>query len=343
MSMKKKILCLFSLLLYLLVACTILSLKIEEEMATLVEVDERISEKAVARSITMSLRSVYTDAEGDHLYEVQEGTGWEGGLRIHEFPSFSMDMVHGTASIYGTGNYCLVKSSSRQPREGKLAVIAETFETVHDRYLLYYYDGIPNARDFPSNAELIWQSDHAFLLDMTDVSLPFFAHTAKTQAVVTDMSDRIFSLTEVKQFLEELPSVAAVFILFAAGVIFWGLACLFTIRADENKPFIWTNAVFAAAALMLIVLVLNKIELPASMLPVDNIFDLQYYSEELSLVFDSLENFGMSDLRSVRYAAAEQCREFIRSGTLAVLIIAIVEIIIYCRRYKVLCQFVYWN
>lgn len=328
MSMKKKVLCLFSLILYLLSACTILSLKIEEEMAVLAEVDERISEKTVARSITLSLRAVYTDMDGDHLYEVREGKGWESGLRIHEFPSFSMDMMQGTASIYGTGDYRLIKSSSRQPQAGKLAIVVDEFETVNDRYLLYYEDGIPKARDFPDNAKLIGQSENAFLLDMTGVSLPFFAHTIETQSVVTDMSDRIFSLTEAARFLEQIPSAVMVFIFLIAGIVFWGAACLFSVRVDANKLLIWINAILTAVSLWLMASVLNSIDLPASMLPVNNIFDWKYYSSQLSLVFGCLSDFGMTDLLHLRDTVTNQCLKFIQRGALAVLLTAIAQMII---------------
>lgn len=325
--MKKKLLCLLCLTLYLLSACIILSLKIEEEMATLVEVDERITDKAVARSITLPLRAVYTDPEGDHLYEVREGSGWEDGLRIREFASFSLDLVQGTASIYGTGDYRLVRSSSRQPQTGELAAIVKEFETINDRYLLYYEDGIPNVRDFPANAQLIGQSDHAFLLDMTEVSLPFFAHTMETQSVVTDMTDRIFSLTEAELFLQELPKVCVVFSILLFGILLCLASCCLK---RPSRPWIACNGLLLPASLALLQYTLGKIDLPASLLPPANIFDWQYYADEFTLLFEALSHFpdSANSLLSAGRQAAQQCGTVFLAG----LFLAMLAILLESRR-----------
>ncbi len=53
--MKKKVLCLFSLILYGLLACTILSTRIQEEMTTLVRVEDRIASKRDPKTISLVL------------------------------------------------------------------------------------------------------------------------------------------------------------------------------------------------------------------------------------------------------------------------------------------------
>lgn len=325
MSMKKKVLCVFSLVLYLLVACTILSGKIEEEMMTLVQVEKRTSSKTTGRSMTLSLRAIYTDKQGDHLYEVREGTGWESGQRSYEVPSWGMDPVNGIASLYGTRDYNFVKSASRQPLEGELARIVEEFETANDTYLYYYNPGVPNGLDLPANLEVIAQSENALLVDVTDGTLPFLPHTAKTWTVTTDLSDRVFSLTEAEAFLNQLPIVMVTFMIAASGVLFWVCGCVAGLKKRNGA--VWLNTLAACIALIALAVALRQIDLPASLLPSANIFDFAHYQEEFSFIFDSLRELGMTD-HSIFQTAAQvksRCSQFILGAGIITFSILVLE------------------
>lgn len=330
MNVKRKVLCIFSLILYLLAACTILSAKIEEEMTTLVRVEKKTSSKRTGRSITLESRSIFIDEEGNHLYEVREGSGWKNGLRIYEVPSFGLDAMGGEVSLWGVRDYVFIRSASRHPQEGELAEVVEEFKTVNDQYLLYYHDGIPNVRDFPSNTELIAQSDNAFLLDVKDASLPFFPHLVKTQTVVTDMADRIFSLTEAEMFLNELPKIAKAHCILTFGITLCLFSWCLSVWAIENKWMIRINAILISASLFFFHSSLSSIDLPASMLPPVNIFDREYYQEEFMLLFEIISKLNDAEESIVvtQNRIVSQCTTSVWTGMLLSLSVIMVEIML---------------
>lgn len=79
--MKRRVLCIFVLILWGLVFCTLLSVRIEQLMipeVVLTQADESEPSPHIA------LDSLFFDDTGMHLYRPREGTGWETGTRIYE-------------------------------------------------------------------------------------------------------------------------------------------------------------------------------------------------------------------------------------------------------------------
>lgn len=326
-SMKRRVLCVFLLILYLLVVCTMLSAKIEEEMSTLVKVEKRASSRQTGRSMTIDIRAVYTDSEGDHLYEVREGEGWDTGLRTYDIPGFGLNMVDGVASLYGLRDYALVRSASRQPRDGGLAIIVEEFETGKDTYLYVYKHGVPEEWELPPYLTVIAQSENALLVENAKATFPFLPHTAKTWTVTTDMAYRVFSLTEVRLFLKELPQVTLALLLLAAGFLLLTISCLLSTNWQENRFLIYGNAVGIIAVFLLFCLMANKIDLPASLLPSSSILDLAYYKNEMLLVAQELEYMGEQcyPIRDLMNEVQQQCACIFYMGILLVGVIFLLE------------------
>ncbi len=116
--MKKSVICFFSLVLYLLLACLLLSLKIESEMMTLVKISERENKGS---SFGFKQSVLISDEEGKHLYEVIEGSGWDTGNIARKLPAASWYIDSGE-SVQFTGNeqvYRFVYSASRPLQEGE--------------------------------------------------------------------------------------------------------------------------------------------------------------------------------------------------------------------------------
>lgn len=291
--MNKKAIRVFSLLMYLLIASTLFSGKIQEEMTILVKGAPRTSSKETGREMTIDWRAVYTEYNEDtqrwedHLYEVRESTGWNQGLRCYNIENFSINPLKGLASVTLNRDVILVQAASRQPQEGKLAKVVENFETGDDIYLYYYPNGVPEEWVFPKNLEVIGQSAHNFLTAVTDATFPFLPLTAKTWNVTTDRAKRVFSLTEAEDFLQQLPNLVLALAIAAAGILFWICGCVASL--GQKKGLVWLNAVAACASLVALMFALRRFDLPASMLPNNSIFDFAYYKEEFALIFDSLQ------------------------------------------------------
>lgn len=115
---EKQALCFGSLILYILIACTIVSAWIEATMMTQVE-QGPVNTKAAHEAVTRELppRSLFADQEGLHLYEIYDGTGWESGKRIREVSGWSLTSE--CVSVSGFPDTPYVFSATRQPRAGE--------------------------------------------------------------------------------------------------------------------------------------------------------------------------------------------------------------------------------
>lgn len=330
--MKRRVLFLFLLILYLLVACSMLSAKIEEEMATLVQVEKRTSSSPTGQTMTLNIRAVFTDSEGDHLYEVREGDGWDSGLRSYDVPGFGIDFMKGVVSVYGSRDYSFIKSASRQPQNGELAIIVEEFATGQDSYLYYYNNGVPTQWELPQYLTVIARSDNALLTDNSEGTFPFLPHTAKTLTVTTDMADRVFSLSEVCMFLKELPKVTLAFTLLGMGFL---LLLLFPLFSADRK-LLYGNMTGVIAIMVFFGLELSKIDLPASLLPSTSILDLEYYKNEMRLIANELECMGESSFNvlGLMKDVQQNCVCIFAAGILLVGVIVVIEVVILWKKSK---------
>ena len=244
---------------------------------------------------------LFSDEEDSYLYHVVNGTGWESGLRVREIPSALWRIgTYGGVEFSGSAQtYSFIYSASRQPKEGEEIAVVEEFTTGEDQYLYFWADGVPKEPVLPKNSEIAVGSEHVLLLNLTEAEFPFFQHAAKALSDSTKTAQRVFSLTEAGRFLEELPKLAMVVALLMAGIVFWGCSCLLSVRGKTgrtNRKIIGINTVLAAASLCLMGYVLNAVDLPASMLPLENVFEWKYYRDEFSFLLDTLGKLKRTEL-----------------------------------------------
>lgn len=310
--MNKKVIAVFSLILYLLVSVTLFSTKIQEEMTTLVKVDCRTFHREDGSIMSLSSSSLFTDGEGLHLYEVRSGIRLQSGLRIEEIPEFSLNQMFDVAEVKGIRGYNFVTSASRQPQPGKLAQVVSEFQTGSDLWLYCYPYGTPpeDARELPGSMSVLGQTDSVLLTEVTEGTFPFLPHTALTKSATTVEAREVYSLTEAEIFWQQLPGIAIVLGIFLTGLLFWLCGCIAGCR-DHSALRIRSNALAALATLVALWFALQAIDLPASLLPNTNIFDIAHYREEFTRIFDSLRELGLSDhpLFTTVAQARVQCRQ----------------------------------
>lgn len=300
--MKKKVLYVFSLVLYLLVTCTFLSQKIETEMYIQAEVSERKPIGHIGGSFNASPDALFEDEDGQHLYEVVESDGWKSGVCIKEIP----DSVWGT-SAYGKvtfpndRSYYLVESASRMPKEGEMVMIVKSparttkYVPFTDQYLVYYPEGVPEDFVLPENSQIISQSENAVLLDMGDIVFPFFEQKAKQMSTSLENEEcRVFSMTEVEEFLEQLPRVAVLITFLLFPVLIWICSGVMVKNASANRDLLLVNVGITVIFFVMMLSMLGQIDFPASLLPADNIFDMTYYIQEFSTIIEAQEALGVA-------------------------------------------------
>lgn len=339
--MKKNVLYVFSLLLYILVVCTLVSQKVETEMTTLAEVWEMDFTKFSGKNVEISWVVLF-EGPGDaaynfYLYEVVDGTGWESGLRLQEIPrsSWTLTLPDGIVRMPVDRDYRLVKSASRNPLFGDRVEILK-IKLGNDRYLAIYTKELTDELSLPSSAEVAAQSSNALLLNMTNVSTPFLEHRARGMSVTTDTATRIFSLTDVAQFLENIPLVVLLSVVLAAPVLIWLYSFVLVRDASQNRGFLLVNVGIVAGLLCFAVWIMNRIDLPASMLPVSNIFEFDYYSGEMTMIFDALHELGdvAPDITGMVGGIRESALAYATKGVLLTFAVILAEaLIVWCRRH----------
>ena len=169
--MKKQALCFGSLILYILIACTIVSGWIEATMMTQVE-QGPVNTKAAHEAVTRELppRSLFADQEGLHLYEIYDGTGWESGKRIREVSGWSLTSE--CVSVSGFPDTPYVFSATRQPRAGEKVLPLESQEWGDDTYLLIFGGELPKDAQLPLEAVGFDVKGNAALMEMRSFPVP---------------------------------------------------------------------------------------------------------------------------------------------------------------------------
>lgn len=284
--MRKKALCFFTVVLYVLAACTVLSHWIEETMMTRVELGP-VNTKAAHTFVLRELpeRALFRDERGLHLYEVYDGTGWESGKRIREVSGWSL--TGECVSISGFPDTAYVFSATRQPRAGEKVSLLESQERGDDTYLLIFGGELPKNAQLPLEAVGFDVKGNAALMEMRSFPVPFMEQRAKTASELTGFAERIFSMGDTEQFLNQLPQIAGGAAVLLAGLVFLIAAW----RMPKAGLLRCVNGALAALCLCLLPGTLSKILLPGSLLPEENIFALSHYRTALDTVFNGLAAF----------------------------------------------------
>ena len=289
--MKKSFFCVFFLIFLTLLTCTILAGEIEEEMILeIIGYEKRQS----FDSFTPPKDMLFQDDLGKHLYEVYEGTGWENGLRAREIPlyagSFNMDR-----------DYIIARGASRQPVYGEQVLLYSGKDTGPCTYVAWYPDGIPRENKYLFQVEVLEKSDHVLLLYQESGIVPFMENRAKGGMVqLAETGWRVYSLEALTQLLNNVPDAMTAIMMVVAVAVLGVMICVLIYREDRNKWLILLNGVLIAAALILLNRVLKNIDLPASMLPMENIFNISHYRTMVTAAYAALEELsGETTLRMV--------------------------------------------
>ena len=285
--MKRKALCFFTFVLYVLAACTVLSHWTEETMMTRVELGP-VNTKAAHTFVLRELpeRALFRDETGLHLYEVYDGTGWESGKRIREVTGWTTQ-GDGTVYVPGYPDTAYVFSATRQPRAGEKVSLLESQERGDDIYLLIFGGELPKDAQLPLETVGFEVKGNAALMEMRSFPVPFMEQRAKTASELTGFAERIFSMGDTEQFLNQLPRIAG-----GAAVLLAGLVFLIAVwRMPKAGLLRCVNGALAALCLCLLPGTLSKILLPGSLLPEENVFALSHYRTALDAVFNGLAAF----------------------------------------------------
>lgn len=276
---------------YLLVVCTFLSLKIENTMM-IQAVTHPLN--AVTEN-TVSDSALFSDENGKHLYYVEEGIGWDDGLRVKEFEEdlYSHNQSTGIVELSMYYDWNVISTASRQPQAGEKVEIIDNRSTEQDRYLLIYPNGTPSNLSTITEAKLIAVSENAAVVELENASTPFFEHEAKSiLATYQQQAWRIYSLNCVAQFIECIPTIVLAFVLLLIPLFLLVPSCM--IR-HSKATVLRINAGIAFILMAIAFYLISTITLPISLLPANHIFDWNHYSLLFSEIATALKQLDLLD------------------------------------------------
>lgn len=312
--MKRRVLCIFVLILWGLVFCTMLSVRIEQLMipeVVLTQADESELSPHIA------LDSLFFDDTGMHLYRPREGTGWETGTRIYEEEINNYSVGENQLDLKFFGSY--VRYASKPLRSGDEISIKSDLENRDDTWLAIFPEGVPQ---FSGALTPTAEAENALLFNVTDTPQPFMADRAKSTILpVTELANEnagsFYSLSDVKSFLSQLPLLAALLSLSLFVLILWVYSFVLSRKAKENRAKLIFHGVLGVLALLAVPLILLHIALPSSLLPQYRITDAAYYMREFGEIFSALNILAKSSRESTKllqYAGKMQAMTLVIVG-----------------------------
>ncbi len=330
MTMKRRILCIFALVAYLLVFCTVFSPMAQREMSVLVTV--RQLDGSSKHNNVVSIHS-YRWGNTKGLFQVVEGTGWNSGDRIAEISSQYYVVNSGyfnDITLHPGTPYTLVLSATKTPQEGDPVQIVTQTRNTGEKLILYTPEGYYQSEPLQNNFKVLQESESGILLDSIYLDMPFFEHTIRQSLskkyLATDM--RIYSYSEAESFLRQLPLIGLLAGMLLTGLILWAGTCLLTRKHGAPLPTL-LNTGIAGLILVLMLPVTNAIDLPASLMPQNSILDIGHYTREFSQIFKTMSSFGDYSLQTL-------CRNmlFLSAGIILALVAGSLAVLFLERKYS---------
>lgn len=289
--MKRRVISVGVLGVWILLVCTVLSEKIEEMMTVrfvLAKVKE--TEKDGVFWWTLPSDALAEGENGKVLYKAVRKEGWEEGLRAEELDQM-MYQEDGENLLFSSEPYEQhVRYASRQITEGDLLEICVQKTEGEDSLLITDPKGDSLQLKTGEDYRVEETADGAALV-VTEGLQPFLESQARSRFEVSD-GGRVYSLGDFKQLCRSLPLLAGMAVVLLASLFLW--SCCFRMLKDLYRNRFWI-AVDTGAGLLLFWLFLKLVgllSLPYSLLPEKNILDFGHYIGETRAVLGRLEAFS---------------------------------------------------
>lgn len=307
--MKRRVLCVFSLVFWVILVCTLISARVEQLMMPTVEVKEMEMD---APDLTISADALFHDDTGMHLYRVIRGYGWETGLRVYEVPDDEYTLFGDLLEVAGYSTYIMY--TTHDPTLGAQVQIREEPPLFMDDTLVAVFpNGVPAYSVAKNGMYVETQTDTALLIAAPGADYPFmenlartYLQTTKDESYYTQGPDSAFySLNDLYWFMGNLLLAALLIAVLFFSVAVWARCCKLSRSAKKNRRPLLVNGILAAIVLGGILLILYAVDLPSSLLPRSRITDFAHYAAEFSALFAALH-----DLAQNGSAAAENAVRF---------------------------------
>lgn len=286
--MKKKALCIFMLVFWMVGAFTLLSIKVEEQMIPQVTL---ASIGGFGGRDTLPVDCLQIDEDGiSRLYCIYEGTGWEAGTRVREETGGYILTEKGLKLDMGWGDY--VQYTSKPLRSGEIVEVVRGGKRESDYWLAVFPDGVPeHIEKLPSGTGVLERSGNALLLFAESAEQPYM--TGRVKSLIPETAGaEVYSFAEMKKFLDVLPSMGLTLGILLAAVTLWVCCCFMAKEPRKNRVGLVINITLGLLLLVGLYFVLRDMEFPSAMLPKEQITDFGYFYHEYHQFFSALKSFA---------------------------------------------------
>ena len=363
--MKRKVLCVFSFLFLLLVFCTLVGPKTEEEMLTLAQ-EKKAKAERTRHAVVGSISLDWENAK-DTLFTIVEGEGWEEGLRISTLNSEKMEHGPAHAELPEGTEYRYVYSASREPIPGgEVRIVQQTWRG-EDSYLIWSPMPFSDPKNLTNTMtiaareinvikeeeaeedeeeekdgghEKTWEdkkkgkkgaalrvmNQSTLLIQTWGATFPFFEHSVWYRFRESiGPNARIYSLHDVEQFAQALPWLARLAAILVCSLLLWGAGWFLSRKREFGKGLWITNSLLIAAMYAAIPRLLTQFDLPASLMPRKTILDVSHYVQEFRRIIQCMDTMGQTTVREWLSQAGSACAVILCAGVLLTAAVIIAE------------------
>lgn len=294
--MRKKVFCAGVLALWFLLFCTFFSLRVEEMMIPRVEATTPTHpQDSMKEALSLGCLS-RNEANEVCLYTLYEGVGWEGGWRVGLAPpgQYEIDLERRRVSLQMGGQF--ISCAAKPPVPGEEVRIVTEAEKADDLWLALRPGGESREREPQEGFSVEAQTEGVLLAAAPESPRPFMESRARLQlfgATALDQDlETVYSLNDLEHFWDQLRLLAGLGALVLFTLALWGYSCFLWKEPRKNRLPLAVNAclfLFSTAALPLL---LNAVDLPQSLLPIQVVTDVSHYQAEFSEIFSALRQLA---------------------------------------------------
>lgn len=297
-----------------LILCTFLSLWIEEQMTAQVIVAESNNDGI----LELPYSSLETDETGVHLYKEIKGSGWNSGTYLEEVAPEDYQIVDGKVIISGSFEKYIVYASKPVMQGTHIRAISQIAGKT-ENYLIKGMGEIPeNGLNEKENmwdkVTILAENQDAMMISYQGQS-PFIEKQLKDELNLSE-NVRIWHLEDIRSLGKSFPQISILLAISIIMIFLW-IGSWSSIKNCKNNKF-WISFYSGSVLVLLVIFqkITEKLALPSSFLPRQNIFELSYYQKELTEVFQALRQLQSTEALSV-------IQEFSQNSIISIIMIGI--------------------
>lgn len=264
--MKGRTICFFLGTFWLLLICTILSSSIERQMTVKVQVLEPTPSMNAPMQVYSS-----EILSGGNLYESVEGSEWESGFRAEIVPP-ELYITEGNEIMLSPEGAGLSEKILYRTKELFPGAVVQKIMPIQGKEGLYL---------------TLSPKKEPQLSSMTGKE-PYMENLQKEELGLLP-EERLYNMTELENFSNMFLFLGLLLALLASTLFIWIYSWKLSKNVRKHKTPLLVNGGVLTLLLLGIYKLTAALQLPSSLLPKENILDLEHYREIFGFVLKALE------------------------------------------------------